>query len=398
MSREACFQMAHQPAILALADGSIFLGVSIGAAGQSVGEVVFNTAMTGYQEILTDPSYADQMVTLTYPHIGNVGVNPQDEESDAVWAAGLIIRSLSPVVSSWRSTESLSDYLTGHNIVAIAEVDTRRLTRLIREKGAQHGCIMTGTVDPRQAISAARAYSGTSGKDLTQRVTTQKPRAWTEGTWDLTTQSFRQVTPEYHVVVYDFGVKHQICRLLVDRGCRLTIVPAHTPADAVLAMQPDAVFLSNGPGDPSACTEAIAAIQTFLSAGLPVFGICLGFQLLALACGAKTVKMKFGHHGANHPVEDLATQRVMITSQNHSYCVDEASLPDCLRVTHRSLFDGTLQGIAHRTQPAFAFQGHPEGAPGPHDIYVLFDQFIEMIAAKVQRSAGGGSSCQNVPI
>lgn len=373
-----------KPAILALADGSIFPGISIGAEGQTVGEVVFNTAMTGYQEILTDPSYAEQIVTLTYPHIGNVGINPQDHESNNVWAAGLVIRELSRVVSNWRATQSLPDFLKMHHVIAIAEVDTRRLTRVLREKGAQKACIMTGKIDPRQAILLARAYSGTDGKDLAKVVSTKEASLWTDGTFDLDTQRFLQTSPAYHVVVYDFGVKQQILRLLVDRGCRLTIVPAETPAAEVLAMQADGVFLSNGPGDPAACDYAIKNIQLLLERDIPLFGICLGFQLMALAFGAKSMKMKFGHHGANHPVQDVATQKVMITSQNHSFCIEEDSLPECLQITHRSLFDNTLQGITHKTKPAFAFQGHPEASPGPHDICSLFDKFINAIKVAKQ--------------
>jgi len=376
-----------QPAILVLADGSVFSGQAIGATGQAVGEVVFNTAMTGYQEILTDPSYAEQMVTLTYPHIGNVGVNAHDAESDRVWVAGLIIRALSPVVSNWRAEEPLQDYLIKNNVVAIANIDTRRLTRILREKGAQHGCIMAGVTDVDQALALAKAYSGIQGKDLAKSVTTPRMIQWDKASYDLD-QGERQLAKEkHHVVVYDFGVKHQILRLLVDRGCRLTVVPAQTPVSEVMALNPDGVFLSNGPGDPAACEYAIENIKTLLEKNVPLFGICLGFQLMALACGAKTSKMKFGHHGANHPVEDLKDHRVFITSQNHSFAVDADSLPENLTATHRSLFDDTLQGIVHRTKPAFAFQGHPEASPGPQDIHELFDRFITLLKEAAQ--------CQN---
>lgn len=369
------------PAILALADGSVFSGEAIGANGQTVGEVVFNTSMTGYQEILTDPSYAEQMVTMTYPHIGNVGVNPQDVESQRCWAAGLIVRDYSPLVSNWRATQSLGDYLKANNIVAIAGIDTRRLTRILREKGAQHGCIMTGTTDPAGAIKAAQAFPSLQGKDLAKVVSCAQAYSWSQGVVNLDAPQEKPLATHKakHVVVYDFGVKQQILRLLVDRGCRLTVVPAHTPVQDVLALQPDGVFLSNGPGDPAACDYAIDNIRELLQHDVPVFGICLGFQLLALACGAKTRKMKFGHHGANHPVQDTRSQQVMITSQNHSFAVDEDNLPACLDVTHRSLFDGTLQGIAHKTKAAFAFQGHPEASPGPHDIVSLFDHFVELL-------------------
>ena len=375
----------REPAILALADGSVFQGISIGVSGQTVGEVVFNTAMTGYQEILTDPSYAEQIVTLTYPHIGNVGVNPNDVESDHVWAQGLIIRDLSTTVSNWRATQPLAEYLQANNVVAIAEIDTRRLTRILREKGAQHGCIMTGALDPDKALELARAYPGLAGLDLAKRVTTPHKFKWGEGTLDLSGQQRAPHRASYHVVIYDFGIKQQILRLLVDRGCQLTVVPAATSVDEVMGLNPDGVFLSNGPGDPAACDYAIKNIQTLLTRDVPLFGICLGFQLLALACGASTVKMKFGHHGANHPVEDLVTKQVLITSQNHSFAVDESSLPDDVVMTHRSLFDGTLQGIKHRHKPAFAFQGHPEASPGPHDIVGLFDQFVQAMAAKEER-------------
>ncbi len=366
----------RQPALLALADGSVFSGVSIGAEGETVGEVVFNTAMTGYQEILTDPSYCEQIITLTYPHIGNVGVNPQDNESDKIWASGLVIRELSPVVSNWRGQQSLEDFLRAQNVVAIAEIDTRRLTRLLREKGAQNGCIIAGNVDPAVAIKKAQAYAGLEGKDLVKEVTTKTQSMWQQGSLRINNSDAPAITGSFSVVAYDFGVKHQILRLLVDRGCQVTLVPASTPAKEVLAMNPDGVFLSNGPGDPAACGIAIENIKRLMEHDVPLFGICMGFQLLAQACGAKTVKMKFGHHGANHPVIDMVTKQVMITSQNHSFAVDEKTLPEFLTITHRSLFDNTLQGIAHNTKPIFAFQGHPEASPGPHDIVELFDRFV----------------------
>ena len=369
-------------AILVLADGSVFRGESIGAAGTSVGEVVFNTAMTGYQEILTDPSYRRQIVTLTYPHIGNTGVNPEDEESGGVQVAGLVIRDLSVRVSSWRAREALPDYLERHGTPAIAGIDTRRLTRILRERGAQAGCLMAGPgVDEAEALAAARAFPGLAGMDLAQEVTTVEPYVWGEGTWRGPSERTRaDRRPGFHVVAYDFGVKRNILRILHDLGCRITVVPARTPASAVLAMDPDGVFLSNGPGDPEPCDYAIAAIGELLEAGMPLFGICLGHQLLGLACGARTVKMKFGHHGANHPVQDLETGRVMISSQNHGFAVDEGSLPGHLKATHRSLFDGSLQGIRHRERPAFGFQGHPEASPGPHDVRPLFERFIEDMA------------------
>lgn len=374
------FTSKHPPAVLALADGSIFPGIAVGVLGQAVGEVVFNTSMTGYQEILTDPSYAEQIVTLTYPHIGNVGMNPEDAESDRIQAKGLIIRELSPTISNWRAQQSLEHVLKQQNMVAIAGVDTRRLTRLLREKGAQNGCILTGGKDPREAIKLAQAYPGLVGVDLAKVVCTPKITPWTEPSLDLNDPKRKPPHPTFHVVVYDFGVKRQICRLLVDRGCRLTLVPAQTPAKEVIAMQPDGVLLSNGPGDPAACDYAIENIKALLAQDIPLYGICLGFQLLALACGAKTVKMKFGHHGANHPVEDVVSKRVYITSQNHSFAVDDTKLPDTLRVTHRSLFDGSLQGILHTQKRAFAFQGHPEACPGPQDITDLFDRFIAFMS------------------
>jgi len=373
-----------KPALLVLEDGSLFRGTSIGALGETVGEVVFNTAMTGYQEILTDPSYSRQIVTLTYPHIGNVGTNADDEEADGVYAAGLVIRDLPLLASNWRSSESLSDYLQRHNIVAIADIDTRRLTRILREKGALGGCIIAAdAIDEATALQAAKAFPGLKGMDLAKEVTTSEGYDWREGSWQLG-QTARQLSDEqaeFHVVAYDYGVKRNILRMLVDRGCRLTVVPAQTPAAEVLAMNPDGVFLSNGPGDPEPCDYAIEAIRAVLETEVPVFGICLGHQLLALACGAKTVKMKFGHHGANHPVQDLESQVVMISSQNHGFAVDETTLPDNLKATHRSLFDGSLQGVHRDDKPAFGFQGHPEASPGPHDVAPLFDHFIELMQA-----------------
>ncbi len=368
------------PALLALEDGSIFRGVAIGAPGEAVGEVVFNTALTGYQEILTDPSYAEQMVTLTYPHIGNVGVNAEDAESDRIWAKGLIIRDLTLVVSSFRAEQSLPDYLKANNIVGIADIDTRRLTRILREKGAQNGCIMAGdNIDEARALAAARAFPGLKGMDLAKEVTTAETFSWTDSTWELGVGHRKLEGEKFHVVAYDFGAKRNILRMLVERGCRLTVVPAKTPAKDVLAMKPDGVFLSNGPGDPEPCDYAITAIKEIVDTGMPVFGICLGHQLLALASGAKTGKMKFGHHGANHPVKDLDRDVVMITSQNHGFAVDETSLPSNLRATHVSLFDGSLQGIHRTDKPAFSFQGHPEASPGPHDAAPLFDHFIELM-------------------
>ncbi|MFK7887607.1 MAG: glutamine-hydrolyzing carbamoyl-phosphate synthase small subunit [Gammaproteobacteria bacterium] len=373
--------MARQ-AILALADGSVFKGTAIGADGSSVGEVVFNTAMTGYQEILTDPSYSRQIVTLTYPHIGNTGVNAQDNESSACQAAGLIIRDLPLLHSNYRANMSLSDYLNRNGVVAIADVDTRRLTRLLREKGAQAGCITTAA-DVDGAIEQARAFPGLVGMDLAKVVTTDESYQWGATIWrheqDIPTLP-ADVDPKWHVVAMDFGVKHNILRLLVQHGCRVTVVPATTSADDILALKPDGVFLSNGPGDPEPCDYAISAIKSLLERNVPLFGICLGHQLLALACGARTQKMKFGHHGANHPVQDLADRTVAITSQNHGFAVDEDSLGDDLVATHRSLFDGSLQGVAHQHKRAFGFQGHPEASPGPHDILPLFQRFIDMMA------------------
>ncbi|MGR8918835.1 MAG: glutamine-hydrolyzing carbamoyl-phosphate synthase small subunit [Gammaproteobacteria bacterium] len=367
-------------AVLALADGTTFHGRSIGSDGLSAGEVVFNTAITGYQEILTDPSYARQIVTLTYPHIGNTGATPLDEEAAGLHAAGLVIRDYPMRHSSWRARQSLGDYLVERGVVAIAEVDTRRLTRVLREKGAQAGCIAAGDVDVEAAIAAARAFPGLAGADLASVVSTAEPYRWRDGVWSIEGDGFpAPPAPRFRVVAYDFGVKHNILRLLADRGCEIEVVPATTPAAEVLAREPDGVFLSNGPGDPEPCTYAIEAIAGLVDAGLPTFGICLGHQLLALALGARTEKMKFGHHGANHPVKDLASGRVMITSQNHGFAVDEASLPASLAATHRSLFDGSLQGIHHRERPAFGFQGHPEASPGPHDVQPLFDHFVELM-------------------
>lgn len=369
----------HREAVLALADGTIFRGTAIGADGSSVGEVVFNTALTGYQEILTDPSYARQIVTLTYPHIGNVGVNKEDEESDQIWAAGLVIRDLPLLASNFRSEQNLDDYLKEKNILGIADIDTRKLTRILRETGAQSGCIMAGDVDDQAALAAARGFAGLKGMDLAKEVTTSSSYSWTERSWELGTGHRESSGGKFKVVAYDYGVKRNILRMLVDRDCELTVVPAQTPASEVLAMNPDGVFLSNGPGDPEPCDYAIQAIKEILETDIPVFGICLGHQLLALASGAQTEKMKFGHHGANHPVEDIDNNIVMITSQNHGFAVAEKSLPSCLRATHRSLFDGSLQGIHRTDKAAFSFQGHPEASPGPHDAASLFDHFIELI-------------------
>jgi carbamoyl-phosphate synthase small subunit len=372
-----------KPALLVLEDGSVFRGRSIGADGETVGEVVFNTAMTGYQEILTDPSYSRQVVTLTYPHIGNTGTTPEDEESPRVHAAGLVIRDLAMTASSWRNREPLQDYLSRQGIVGIADVDTRRLTRILREKGAQNGCIIAGdTPSEEQALAAARAFPGLKGMDLAKEVTTQASYEWTEKSWSLVEghQSATDADLHFHVVAYDYGIKRNILRMLTDRGCRVTVVPATTPADEVLAMKPDGIFLSNGPGDPEPCDYAIEAIQKILETGIPLFGICLGHQLLGLASGASTVKMKFGHHGANHPVQDLESKMVMITSQNHGFAVDEATLPGNLVATHKSLFDDSLQGIHRTDKPAFSFQGHPEASPGPHDVAPVFDHFIELMS------------------
>ncbi|SER09496.1 carbamoyl-phosphate synthase small subunit [Amphritea atlantica] len=373
-----------RPAILALEDGSIFRGVAIGADGQSSGEVVFNTSMTGYQEILTDPSYCRQIVTLTYPHIGNVGTNTEDEESSQTWVAGLVIRDLPLTASNWRSEQSLDDYLKAKNIVGIADIDTRRLTRILREKGSLNGCIMAGDIDENTALTSAKAFPGLKGMDLAKEVTTDEQYQWTATTWHPVDghQDLSEAELPHHVVAYDYGVKRNILRMLVERGCRLTVVPAKTPAADVLALNPDGVFLSNGPGDPEPCDYAIEAIQEICKTDLPVFGICLGHQLLALASGAQTMKMKFGHHGANHPVQDLENKQVMITSQNHGFAVDESSLPDTLRATHKSLFDGSLQGIERTDRAAFSFQGHPEASPGPRDVAPLFDRFIRDIEAR----------------
>jgi carbamoyl-phosphate synthase small subunit len=370
------------PAILALEDGSIFNGIAIGATGQSSGEVVFNTSMTGYQEILTDPSYARQIVTLTYPHIGNTGTTSEDEESTQVWAAGLVIRDLPLLASNWRNEQPLDDYLKANNVVAIADIDTRRLTRILREKGAQNGCILAGdNLDEATALAAAKGFPGLKGMDLAQAVTVDKAYHWSESTWDLVAGHRAAGETPFKVVAYDFGVKRNILRMLVERGCDLTVVPAQTPASEVLALQPDGVFLSNGPGDPEPCDYAISAIKEILTTDIPVFGICLGHQLLALASGAQTQKMKFGHHGANHPVQDMDSKVVMITSQNHGFAVAEDSLPDTLRATHKSLFDGSLQGIERTDRAAFSFQGHPEASPGPHDVAPLFDRFISNMQA-----------------
>jgi len=356
--------------------------LAIGASGISVGEVVFNTAMSGYQEILTDPSYARQIVTLTYPHIGNTGTNTEDEESSSIWAAGLVIRDLPLLASNYRNEQSLSDYLSSRNIVGIADIDTRRLTRILREKGAQNGCLMAGdNIDEAKALAQAKAFAGLKGMDLAKEVTVTESYRWTEGSWEWGQGHSEKPAGElpWHVVAFDYGVKRNILRMLVDRGCRLTVVPAQTPAADVLAMNPDGIFLSNGPGDPEPCTYAIEAIQELLKTEIPIFGICLGHQLLALASGAKTAKMKFGHHGANHPVQNIDDGTVLITSQNHGFAADESSLPDTLRVTHKSLFDGSLQGIHRTDKPAFSFQGHPEASPGPHDAAPLFDHFIELM-------------------
>ena len=377
--------LQHEPAVLVLADGSNFHGASIGAVGHSVGEVVFNTAMTGYQEILTDPSYCGQIVTLTYPHIGNTGVNREDVESHRIFAAGLVIRDLPRLPSNFRSEQDLSSYLRAAEVVGIADIDTRRLTRILREKGAQGGCIMAGKIDLDEALKLARGFPGLAGMDLAKAVTCNKPFEWREGTWSLGA-GFKAPGPRltgndapFHVVAYDYGVKNNILRMLADRGCRLTVVPAQTSASSVLSLKPNGVFLSNGPGDPEPCDYAVKAIQEILATNTPTFGICLGHQLLGLASGAKTIKMKFGHHGANHPVQDLDTRRVFITSQNHGFAVDEKTLPSNVRTTHRSLFDGSLQGIERIDVPAFSFQGHPEASPGPHEVGYLFDRFVKMM-------------------
>jgi len=373
----------NHTALLALEDGSLFYGKSIGIDGQTVGEVVFNTAITGYQEILTDPSYCQQIITLTQPHIGNVGTNADDEESSKIFASGLVIRDLPLQANNWRSSGPLDTYLKHNEVVAIAEIDTRRLTRILREKGAQKGCIVAGEFDTQAAVKAAQGFPGLLGADLAKIVSTRKSYEWTQGTWSLK-QGLPKTSPvnrPLKVVAYDFGVKRNILRILAESGCQLTVVPAQTPASEVLAEKPDGIFLSNGPGDPEPCDYAIEAIREIVASKIPVFGICLGHQLLSLAMGAKTVKMKFGHHGANHPVQCLESKRVMISSQNHGFAVDETSLPETLRATHRSLFDGSLQGIHHNKLPAFSFQGHPEASPGPHDIRPSFEHFIELMRA-----------------
>ncbi|HEX9626593.1 MAG TPA: glutamine-hydrolyzing carbamoyl-phosphate synthase small subunit [Acidiferrobacterales bacterium] len=376
------------PALLALADGSIFSGISIGVDGITVGEVVFNTAMTGYQEILTDPSYREQIVTLTYPHIGNVGTNAEDAESEKVQLAGLVLREAPRPASNFRSTQDFAEYLRGHKVVGIAEIDTRRLTRILRDKGAQNGCLMAGSADAALALRRAREFPGLKGMDLAKVVSCREPYAWTRSSWELA--SNREGVREggrFHVVACDFGVKRNILRLLVNRGCRVTVVPAQTSAAEVLKLQPDGVLLTNGPGDPEPCDYAISAAREFLARKLPVFGICLGHQILGLAVGARTLKMKFGHHGANHPVQDLESGRVLITSQNHGFAVDEATLPENATVTHRSLFDGSNQGLRVLDAPAFSFQGHPEASPGPHDVDYLFDRFIALMESA--RATGG---------
>jgi carbamoyl-phosphate synthase small subunit len=384
-------ELLTTPAVLALEDGTVFRGISIGAKGNTTGEVVFNTAMTGYQEILTDPSYSRQIVTLTYPHIGNVGATPEDLESGAIYAAGLVIRDLPLLHSSWRATESLQSFLKRGKLVAIADIDTRRLTRILREKGALAGCIMTGeAVVEANAVRAAKKFPGLKGMDLAKVVTTKRQYRWNDGSnWDG--EAVRAAHPSHRlqVVAYDFGIKRNILRLLADHGCCATVVPAKTPAGEVLAMWPDGIFLSNGPGDPEPCDYAIEAIREFLKTDIPVFGICLGHQLLGLAAGARTVKMKFGHHGANHPVHDLATGRVLITSQNHGFAVDEETLPHNVRATHRSLFDRSLQGLELIDRPAFGFQGHPEASPGPHDVAGLFDRFVHLMAQRLQARVKG---------
>ena len=371
--------MSRVPAILVLKDGTVFRGTSIGADGLAVGEVVFNTAITGYQEILTDPSYCRQIVTLTYPHIGNTGANAEDVESDRIYASGLVIRDLSLLSSSWRKSWTLPDYLKQQGVPGIAGIDTRRLTRVLRDKGAQDGCLMAGKVDEAEALEAARAFPGMVGLDLAQVVSCAEPYRWTEGLWRLGTGPAPLAEPRFDVIAYDFGVKRNILRKLVSRGCRVTVVPARTPAEEALALKPDGIFLSNGPGDPEPCDYAIHAIRKLIDSGVPTFGICLGHQLMGLASGAKTFKMKFGHHGANHPVKDLDSGRVSITSQNHGFAVDAATLPSNARVTHVSLFDGSLQGFARTDRPAFCVQGHPEASPGPHDVDYLFDRFTKLM-------------------
>ncbi len=369
----------NTPAILVLADGTVFRGISIGAPGETVGEVVFNTAMTGYQEILTDPSYTEQIVTLTYPHIGNYGINIEDIESSKVYAAGLVIRDLPLLVSNWRSHQSLSDYLQANNVVAIADIDTRKLTRILREKGAQAGCIMAGEVDEVRALDLARGFPGLAGMDLAKVVSADESYSYEEAEWVLGEGYAKPSAAKYHVVAFDYGVKRNILRMLTSRGCKVTVLPAQATAEQALALKPDGIFLSNGPGDPEPCDYAINAIKTLVDSGIPTYGICLGHQLLALASGAKTIKMKFGHHGANHPVQDLDDKRVFITSQNHGFAVDPATLPANVRATHVSLFDGSLQGLERTDKPAFSFQGHPEASPGPREMSYLFDRFIDLM-------------------
>ncbi|MCB5184881.1 glutamine-hydrolyzing carbamoyl-phosphate synthase small subunit [Methylobacillus gramineus] len=371
--------MPQTPAVLVLADGTVFRGISIGALGQTVGEVVFNTSITGYQEILTDPSYTKQIVTLTYPHIGNVGVNREDVESDRVYASGLVIRDLPLIDSNWRSEQSLSEYLAENNVVAIADIDTRKLTRILREKGAQAGCIIAGELDEAQALELARSFPGLAGMDLAKVVSRKEAGTFESGEWKLESGYDQPGVSTFNVVAFDYGVKHNILRMLVERGCKVTILPAQATAEQALALKPDGIFLSNGPGDPEPCDYAISAINTLVETGIPVFGICLGHQLLALASGAKTVKMKFGHHGANHPVQDVEDKRVFITSQNHGFAVDPDSLPANVKTTHVSLFDGSLQGITRTDKPAFSFQGHPEASPGPNEMSYLFDRFINLM-------------------
>ena len=371
--------LSHMPAILVLADGSIFRGISIGAEATRSGEVVFNTALTGYQEILSDPSYCQQIVTLTYPHIGNTGTTAEDEEAAKVFANGLVIRDLPLMASNWRNQENLSDYLKRHGIPAIAGIDTRKLTRLLREKGAQNGCLMAGQIDEAAALASARAFPGLAGMDLAKEVSCAQSYEWSDSTWVLGKGFPKLEAPKYHVVAFDYGIKRNILRMLVERGCKVTVLPAQATAQQALALKPDGIFLSNGPGDPEPCDYAISAIRELLTSGIPIYGICLGHQLLALASGAKTVKMKFGHHGANHPVQDLDSKRVMITSQNHGFAVDMATLPANMRPTHVSLFDGSLQGMARTDVPAFSFQGHPEASPGPHDVAYLFDRFVALM-------------------
>ncbi len=374
------------PAVLALEDGTVFRGISVGAKGNTTGEVVFNTAMTGYQEILTDPSYSRQIVTLTYPHIGNYGTTPEDLEAGAVYAAGLVIRDLPRLHSSWRATESLPAFLQRGKVVAIAEIDTRKLTRILREKGAQAGCIVTGeNIDPAAAVRLAKKFPGLKGMDLAKVVSTKRSYQWNDGShWNAEAQRPARASHRLNVVAYDFGIKRNILRMLADHGCRATVVPAQTPADKVLALNPDGIFLSNGPGDPEPCDYAIEAIREFVKTDVPVFGICLGHQLLGLAAGARTLKMKFGHHGANHPVQELDSGRVLITSQNHGFAVDETTLPTHVRATHRSLFDGSLQGIEFTDRAVFGFQGHPEASPGPRDVNDLFDRFVLLMVRRLQ--------------